>query len=89
MLIKRRIELIDCLRIFEKLTKKDITDVVLVHNAAFKVFFLPEPRDSFLKLYYSSYLKVNSTVILVAEKDGEVIEFVSDTFQSERFNSPL
>ena len=55
-----------------KVTKKDIMDVVLVHNAAFRVFFLSELGDSLLKLFYSSYLKVNSTVILVAKKDGKV-----------------
>lgn len=77
LLIKRRMEVFECLRIFKKVTKKDIMDVVLVHNAAFRVFFLSELGDSLLKLFYSSYLKVNSTVILVAKKDGKVVGFVS------------
>lgn len=60
-----------------------------VHESAFKGFFLTELGSDFLKLYYSSYFKEESAVLLVAEKDGEVLGFASATAISAGFNTKL
>lgn len=72
-----------------KATSKDIKGIVDVHCSAFKGFFLTELGSNFLQLYYSSYLKEPSAVLLVAEKDGEVVGFSSATSLSAGFNTRL
>lgn len=72
-----------------KATSKDIKGIVDVHCSAFKGFFLTELGSSFLQLYYSSYFKEPTAVLLVAEKDGEVVGFSSATSMSAGFNTRL
>lgn len=72
-----------------KATSKDIKGIVDVHCSAFKGFFLTELGTSFLQLYYSSYFKEPTAVLLVAEKDGEVVGFSSATSMSAGFNTRL
>lgn len=75
--------------IIRKATSKDINGIVDVHCSAFKGFFLTELGTRFLQLYYSSYFKESSAVLLVAEKDGEVVGFSSATSLSSGFNTRL
>lgn len=70
-------------------TSIDIKGIVAVHNSAFKGFFLTELGNSFLELYYSSYLKEQTAVLLVAEKDNEIVGFSSATTTSAGFNTRL
>lgn len=72
-----------------KATSKDIKGIVDVHCSAFKGFFLTELGSSFLQLYYSSYFMEPSAVLLVAEKDGEIVGFSSATSLSAGFNTRL
>lgn len=72
-----------------KATLNDIKGIVDVHCSAFKGFFLTELGSSFLQLYYSSYFKESSAVLLVAEKNGEVVGFSSATSLSAGFNTRL
>lgn len=72
-----------------KATSKDIKGIVDVHCSAFKGFFLTELGSSFLQLYYSSYFKEPSAVLLVAEKDGGIVGFSSATSLSTGFNTRL
>lgn len=72
-----------------KATLKDIKGIVDVHCSAFKGFFLTELGNNFLQLYYSSYFKEPSAVLLVAEKEGEVVGFSSAASSSAGFNTRL
>lgn len=72
-----------------KATSKDINGIVNVHCSAFKGFFLTDLGRSFLQLYYSSYFKESTAVLLVAEKEGEVVGFSSATSWSAGFNTRL
>lgn len=72
-----------------KAISKDIKGIVDVHCSAFKGFFLTELGSNFLQLYYSSYFREPSAVLLVAEKEGEVIGFSSATSLSAGFNTRL
>lgn len=72
-----------------KAVSKDIRGIVEVHCSAFKGFFLTELGSNFLQLYYSSYFKEPSAVLLVAEKDGEIVGFSSATSLSAGFNTRL
>lgn len=70
-------------------TLKDIAGIVSVHESAFKGFFLTELGSGFLKLYYSSYFKEKSAILLVAEREGEILGFASATAISAGFNTKL
>lgn len=72
-----------------KATSKDIEGIVDVHCSAFKGFFLTELGSRFLQLYYSSYFKEPTAVLLVAEKEGKVVGFSSATSFSAGFNTRL
>ena len=72
-----------------KATYNDIKGIVDVHCSAFKGFFLTELGSSFLQLYYSSYFKEPTAILLVAEKEGEVVGFSSATSLSAGFNTRL
>lgn len=75
--------------IIRKATSKDIKGIVDVHCSAFKGFFLTELGCSFLQKYYSSYFKEQTAVLLVVEKDSEVVGFSSATSLSAGFNTRL
>lgn len=75
--------------IIRKATSNDIKGIVDVHCSAFKGFFLTELGSNFLQVYYSSYFREPTAVLLVAEKDGEVIGFASATSLSAGFNTRL
>lgn len=72
-----------------KATSKDIERIVDIHCSAFKGFFLTELGEGFLHLYYSSYFKEDSAVLLVAEQNGVVVGFSSATSLSAGFNTRL
>ncbi len=69
--------------------ESDIQRIVNVHCSAFKGFFLTDLGSSFLQLYYSSYFREPTAVLLVAERDGEVVGFSSATSLSAGFNTRL
>lgn len=75
--------------IIRKATSNDIKAIVEVHCSAFKGFFLTELGKGFLQLYYSSYFKENTAVLLVAETNSEIVGFSSATSLSAGFNTRL
>jgi ribosomal protein S18 acetylase RimI-like enzyme len=72
-----------------KAISKDIKGIVDVHCSAFKGFFLTELGSNFLQLYYSSYFREPSAVLLVAEENGAIVGFSSATSLSAGFNTRL
>lgn len=72
-----------------KATSEDIKRIVDVHCSAFNGFFLTKLGSSFLQLYYSSYFKEPTAILLVAERGGEIMGFSSATSLSAGFNSRL
>lgn len=75
--------------VIRKATLEDIKGIVNVHCSAFNGFFLTELGSSFLQLYYSSYFKEPTAVLLVAENDGEIVGLSSATSLSAGFNTRL
>lgn len=70
-------------------TTDDVDQIVLIHQSAFEGFFLTSLGLSFLKQYYSSFIKNKETVTLVAADNNEVLGFSAATMMSRGFNSRL
>lgn len=75
--------------IIRNVEKKDISKIVNVHLASFSNFFLTSLGSKFLKVYYSSYLKIDSSICICAEIDGELIGFAFGTLEPNGFNRKL
>lgn len=67
----------------------DVIQIVKLHRSAFEGFFLTSLGPSFLKQYYSSFIKNNETITLVAVEDNVVFGFSAATVLSRGFNSRL
>jgi len=75
--------------IIRNIEKKDISKIVSIHLASFSNFFLTSLGPNFLRVYYSSYLKLDCSVCLCAEIDGEIVGFVFGTLKPDGFNRKL
>lgn len=72
-----------------KATETDIDIIVDIHFAAFPHFFLSQLGSKFLGLYYNSVRKHKEGILLVCEKDGEIIGLCAGALLSSGFNAKL
>lgn len=70
-------------------TINDVDTIVDIHLDAFKGFFLTSLGSSFLKFYYTCFVKSNETVTMVAEEDGVIYGFSASTKECKGFNGRL
>ena len=75
--------------VIRKAKTSDVGDIVSIHKSAFNGFFLTSLGDSFLSVYYSSFIKSDETVILCAEEDGKLLGFSAATRVCKGFNGRL
>lgn len=68
---------------------EDLEKIVSIHLKAFKGFFLTQLGDSFLRLYYSSFLQSPKGVILCALIDNDIVGFSACSTISRGFNLSL
>lgn len=73
----------------QPLTCKDLSEIVLIHDDAFKGFFLTELGNDFLNLYYKSVMQSDNGIILGYFKDNVLIGFCAATTISNGFNKKL
>lgn len=71
------------------ITNEDIKDVIIVHNSAFKNFFLTNLGSQFLRLYYNSVMKSPNGILIGAFLDDKLLGFCAATTHSTGFNSSL
>ncbi len=72
-----------------KASASDLNEIVTIHRDAFNGFFLTSLGESFLKYYYSCFLKSNETVMMVALADGQVMGFSAATKVGKGFNNRM
>ena len=72
-----------------KATINDVDTIVEIHLDAFKGFFLTSLGSSFLKFYYTCFVKSSETMTMVAEEEGIVYGFSASTKVCKGFNSRL
>lgn len=75
--------------VIRKAKTSDVCGIVSIHKSAFQGFFLTSLGDSFLSVYYSSFIKSDETVILCAEEDGKLLGFSAATRVCKGFNGRL
>lgn len=68
---------------------EDVEKIVSIHLEAFKGFFLTQLGESFLRLYYSSFLQNPQGVVLCALIGDEVVGFSACSTHSRGFNQSL
>lgn len=73
----------------ENIEKSDIDDVVSIHCASFKSFFLTELGPEFLKVYYNAFRKSKRGVMLGCFDDGKLVGFCCASYKSSGFNTRL
>jgi ribosomal protein S18 acetylase RimI-like enzyme len=73
----------------KKVPKEDIHQVVKVHKASFKGFFLTELGDHFLKVYYDCVRRDARGVLLGFYENEELYGFAAATLMSKGFNKHL
>lgn len=71
------------------ISDKDLSEVVRVHNSAFKGFFLTELGTSFLKHHYQCLLHSEEGVLIGAYQDDCLIGFCAACTRSSGFNTRL
>lgn len=72
-----------------KATLKDVNDIVEIHMDAFRGFFLTSLGPSFLRLYYTCFIRSEDTITMVAEENNIIWGFSALTRKSKGFNSSL
>jgi len=70
-------------------SKEDISQVVDVHKASFKDFFLTELGDHFLSVYYNCVRKDKRGILLGFYEEGKLYGFAAATTVSKSFNTHL
>lgn len=70
-------------------TSADVPMVVDTHLRSFEGFFLSSLGPRFLKTFYEGVLDVESGILLVAVRDGEVIGFVGGSTEQVGFYGEL
>ena len=68
---------------------EDVERIVSIHLEAFKGFFLTQLGESFLRLYYSSFIQNPQGIILCAFMEDEVVGFSACSTISRGFNQSL
>lgn len=67
----------------------DIDSIVEIHCDAFKDFFLTSLGKTFLRFYYSCFIKSDKTVVLCAENQGVILGFSAIAQNAHGFNARL
>lgn len=75
--------------IIRKIEKKDVNDIVDIHNSAFPNFFLTSLGARFLQLYYGCMCKSHDALTLCAVENGKVVGFAATALKSAGFNMRL
>lgn len=73
----------------KKIPKEDLKQVIEVHKASFKGFFLTELGDHFLKVYYDCVRKDEKGILLGFYDEEELFGFCAATTFSRGFNTHL
>ena len=73
----------------KKILKEDLDEVVEVHKASFKGFFLTELGDHFLKVYYDCVRKDERGTLIGFYDEGQLYGFCAATKLSKGFNTHL
>lgn len=73
----------------KSISNNDIKDVVRIHEAAFKGFFLTTLGPKFLATYYKSVNKADDGILIGCYDDGVLVGFVSGSLLCSGFNSRL
>ena len=72
-----------------KATIDDVDTIVEIHLNAFDGFFLTSLGPTFLKFYYTCFIKSNETITMIAEEDGVIYGFSASSKFCKGFNSRL
>lgn len=72
-----------------KAKTNDVDNIVKIHIDAFQGFFLTSLGASFLKFYYTCFIKSNETVTMVAVEEDLIFGFSASAKLSKGFNSRL
>jgi ribosomal protein S18 acetylase RimI-like enzyme len=72
-----------------KASLQDIDGIVIIHQEAFKDFFLTSLGTRFLKLYYTSFVNCKDGVVFCAVKNNTIVGFSATSYVSHNFNSKL
>lgn len=75
--------------LIRRASMEDLEKIVSIHLKAFKGFFLTQLGDSFLRLYYSSFLQNPQGVLLCAFVEDELVGFSACSTRSRGFNQSL
>lgn len=75
--------------VIRKAKKRDVKEIVLIHQQAFPDFFLTELGSRFLQLYYKCMCNCEDAITLCAEEDGEIKGFATSSYYSHGFNTSL
>lgn len=73
----------------KKIAKEDLSEVIKVHKASFKEFFLTELGDHFLTVYYDCVRKHQRGILLGFYEEGQLFGFCAATIRSKGFNTHL
>ncbi len=69
---------------YKKMTADDIAEVVRIHKAAFKNYFLTSLGEKFLYIYYSQYLSKDYCFAVVARADNKPVGFIVGTNSTQK-----
>lgn len=72
-----------------EIQSRDVDAVVALRLEAFPSFFLSSLDSTFLKCYYSCFVKSNETVSVCAEEDSKMLVLTVSTKMSKGFNGRL
>ena len=75
--------------IIRQAAQNDVDDIVLIHQLAFKDYFLTSLGEKFLKLYYSAFIKTGRGIVYCATKNDVVVGFSACSYVSRGFNTIL
>jgi ribosomal protein S18 acetylase RimI-like enzyme len=73
----------------KKIAKEDLSEVINVHKASFKEFFLTELGDHFLTVYYDCVRKDQRGILLGFYEEEQLFGFCAATTHSRGFNIHL
>ena len=73
----------------QKVTDKELDDIVKIHEAAFPDFFLTTLGSKFLHLYYKCMAHSKDALAMCAIQNGKVVGFSASSYVSHGFNKSL
>lgn len=70
-------------------SKDDVSQIVEIHNEAFKDFFLTSLGSTFLSTYYRSVRRNSHGILLICKSDNKIVGFCAATLNSKGFSTSL